>query len=323
MLSLPQPEVVLTHESDLDGLVAGVLLQRLARAMFATPVSLQAWNYQGWKNRSMQERSAWVTDFTFEGRLDREGWLVVDHHATQTVPRHAKLVHDLTRSAAQLVYDLCKEQGIQSSELDRLVHLTNVGDLWIHTDPDFDLACDYANLVKTYGFWHLHDLVEGRIESLLNHPLLEVMSVKRRVEDPIGFEWSRKNVQELSKTVGLVHTAVGNTNLIVHQLLSKQATPYKVLVTLFPKSNRTVVASFRSQNGEALPVAARLQGGGHANAAGTTLPKSVTDTETAIGYLRQALNQRFDTSSGGSGSGSGSNSGTGGGFNNPFAGLKL
>ena len=27
---LPQPEVIITHESDLDGLIAGVLLQRLA-----------------------------------------------------------------------------------------------------------------------------------------------------------------------------------------------------------------------------------------------------------------------------------------------------
>lgn len=317
MLSLPQPDVVLTHESDLDGLVAGVLLQRLARAMFAAPVPLQAWNYQGWKNRSMQERAAWVTDFTFESRLDREGWLVVDHHATTAVARQVKLVHDLTRSASQLVYDLCREQGLESPELTRLVHLTNVGDLWIHTDPEFDLACDYANLVKTYGFWHLHDLIAGKIESLLDHPLLEVMSVKRRVEDPIGFEWSRQNVRELSKTVGLVHTSVGNTNLIVHQLLARQATPYTVLVTLFPKANRTVVASFRSQNGEALPVAAKLQGGGHANAAGTTLPKSVTDVDTAIGYLRQALNGRFDTGAGGTG-GPGHS-----GLNTPFAGLKL
>jgi hypothetical protein len=28
--SLPRPDVIITHESDLDGLVAGVLLQRLA-----------------------------------------------------------------------------------------------------------------------------------------------------------------------------------------------------------------------------------------------------------------------------------------------------
>ena len=317
VLSLPKPDVILTHESDLDGLVAGVLLQRLAQTMFATPVSLQAWNYQGWKNRSMQERAAWVTDFTFETRLDREGWLVVDHHATNVAPKQAKFVHDLTKSAAQLTYDLCREQGLESPELTRLVHLTNVGDLWLHTDPDFDLACDFANLVKTYGFWHLHDLLEGRIELLLNHPLLEVMAVKRRVEDPIGFEWSRQNVREISKTVGLVQTTIGNTNLIVHQLLARQATPYKVLVTLFPKANRTVVASFRSQNGEALPVAAKLQGGGHANAAGTTLPKSVTDVDTAIGYLRQALNGRFDTGTTGAPAQGAS------AFNTPFAGLKL
>jgi len=29
--SLPEPEVIITHESDLDGLVSGVLLQRLSR----------------------------------------------------------------------------------------------------------------------------------------------------------------------------------------------------------------------------------------------------------------------------------------------------
>ena len=34
MVSLPRPEVILTHESDLDGLVSGVLLQRLAEKIF-------------------------------------------------------------------------------------------------------------------------------------------------------------------------------------------------------------------------------------------------------------------------------------------------
>ena len=34
MLTLPKPEVILTHESDLDGLFAGLLLQRLAKKLF-------------------------------------------------------------------------------------------------------------------------------------------------------------------------------------------------------------------------------------------------------------------------------------------------
>ena len=308
MLSLPKPEVILTHESDLDGLVAGLLLQRLARVLFAENTPLQAWNYQGWKNRNFQERIAWVADFSFEPRLDRAQWLVVDHHTTSTPARQAKLVHDLGKSAALLCYDLCREQGISSPELDRLVHLTNVGDLWLQHDPDFEAACDYANLVKTYGFWNLHAIIEGKAERILDHPLLEVMTTKRRIEDPIGYEWSRAHLEEVNHDVGVVKTTVGNTNLIVHQLLERKATHYKVLVTLFLKSNRTIVASFRSQNGEALPVAAKLQGGGHANAAGTTLPKSVTDPESAVVYLRQVLGGRGET---------------GGGFNSPFAALKL
>jgi nanoRNase/pAp phosphatase (c-di-AMP/oligoRNAs hydrolase) len=51
-----------------------------------------------------------------------------------------------------------------------------------------------------------------------------------------------------------------------------------------------VIASFRSRNGEALKVAEKFQGGGHANAAGATLPKSIRNVPDAIAYLRQVLN---------------------------------
>ena len=115
------------------------------------------------------------------------------------------------------------------------------------------------------------------------------MAVKRRIEDPLGFEWSKANVAEISPTVGYVDTVVGNTNLIVHQLLEKQATKYPVLMTLFRKANNTVVVSLRSRNGEALKVAEKLQGGGHANACGATLPRSVRNIPDAIEYLRQVL----------------------------------
>jgi hypothetical protein len=79
------------------------------------------------------------------------------------------------------------------------VHLNNVADLFLEDDPDFAVAGDYANLVKIYQFWNLHTLIGGDIEKLLDHPLLEVMAVKRRVEDPIGFEWSKNNIAEISR----------------------------------------------------------------------------------------------------------------------------
>jgi nanoRNase/pAp phosphatase (c-di-AMP/oligoRNAs hydrolase) len=50
-----------------------------------------------------------------------------------------------------------------------------------------------------------------------------------------------------------------------------------------------VVVSLRSRNGEALKVAERLQGGGHANACGATLPRSVKNIPDAISYLRTVL----------------------------------
>ena len=290
--SFPKPDVIITHESDLDGLVAGVLLQRLARKLFNTDVPLEAYHYNFWKQRELREKSAWVTDFSFEPRMDKANWVVIDHHSTECAPKTTLLIHDLNKSAGLLCYELCREQGLASPALDRLVHLNNVADLFLEDDPDFSLANDYANLVKIYQFWNLHALLGGEIEKLLGHPLLEVMEVKRRVEDPLGFDWSKANVSEISPTVGFVETVIGNNNLIVHQLLEKQATRFPVLVTLFRRSNNLVIASFRSRNGEALKVAEKFQGGGHANASGATLPKSVRTIPDAVAYLRQILSPK-------------------------------
>ncbi len=293
MTFLPKPAVLCTHESDLDGLLSGLLLQRLARKMHGEEVPLQAWNYQGWRTRTFAEYSGWISDFSYETRLNRADWVLFDHHTAPIPSRPAdlklRLFHHHHKSAALLVYEVCLEYGLGSPALDRLVHLNNLSDLWLHTEPDFELALDYSNLVKTYGFWSLYELIGGDPEKLLNHPLLEVMTVKRRVEDPIGYDWCLKHVEEINPEVAVVHTSIGNTNLLVHQLLDRRAVPYQVLITLFPKANRTVVASFRSLNGEALTIASKLQGGGHPNAAGTTLPKSVTDVESAVSYLQQIL----------------------------------
>lgn len=291
MMELLKPEVIITHESDLDGLLSGVLLQRLAKKVFNAHVPLEAYHYNQWKQRELREKAAWVADFTFESRLDKPEWMVVDHHVTETPAKYVRLVHDVNKAAATLCYELCKEHGLGSPRLDRLVHLNNVADLFLEDDPDFVLAGDYASLVKTYQFWNLHALIGGDIEQLVDHPLLEVMATKRRVEDPLGFEWSKGNVTELSPTVGYVDTVVGNNNLVVHQLLERQATRYPVLVTLFRRGN-LVFASFRSREGEALKVAEKFQGGGHANAAGAILPKSIRYVPDAVDYLKQILNPK-------------------------------
>lgn len=290
MKDLRPPEVICTHESDLDGLVSGLLLQRLARHQFGQTVPLEAYHNHQWRQRPLPEKRAWVADFTFDARLDRPDWVIVDHHTADARPQRARLIHDAAKSAGLLCYELCQEAGLGNPTLDRLVHLNNVADLFLVEDPDFALAGDYANLVKSYQFWNVHALIEGELERLVDHPLLEVMLVKRRLEDPLGFEWSRKNVVALSPEVGYVDTIVGNVNLIVHRLLAEQAVAQPVLVTLFRKGGGSVIASLRSRNGEALRVAELLKGGGHPNAAGATLPRSVQRIEDALDYLRQVLN---------------------------------
>jgi nanoRNase/pAp phosphatase (c-di-AMP/oligoRNAs hydrolase) len=62
-------------------------------------------------------------------------------------------------------------------------------------------------------------------------------------------------------------------------------------MTLFRRSN-AIFASFRSRQGEALAIATKFQGGGHANAAGAILPKSVRTVEDGIEFVQKALNPK-------------------------------
>jgi hypothetical protein len=100
MQMLPKPEVIITHESDLDGFLSGLLLQRLAKHLFGAEVRLEAYHYNHWKLRDLREKSAWVTDFTFEARMDKPDWVVIDHHVTDVQPKSALLIHDVAKSAA-------------------------------------------------------------------------------------------------------------------------------------------------------------------------------------------------------------------------------
>src|SRR5260221_8289472 len=172
MHNLPKPDVILTHESDLDGLVSGVLLKRLARKLFDKDVPLEAYHYNNWRQREPREEAAWVCDLSFEPRLDKGNWVIIDHHTIEVTPKKAQLIHDLDKSAGLLCYELCQAHGISSPELDRLVRLNNVADLFLENDPEFGLANDYANLVKVYQFWNVHAVLDGKIEQLLDHPLL-------------------------------------------------------------------------------------------------------------------------------------------------------
>ena len=108
MMEPTKPDVIITHESDLDGFLSGVLLQRLAKKLYDIDVPLEAYHYNQWKQRELRERAAWVADFTFEPRLDKSEWMIVDHHVTESAPKNALLIHDVNKSAALLCYELCQ-----------------------------------------------------------------------------------------------------------------------------------------------------------------------------------------------------------------------
>ena len=289
MSDLPQPQVVITHESDLDGFVSGHLLQRLANHLFDQQTLLQAWNYTNFERRPLRENCAWVCDLNFSKRMDRDNWLIVDHHQTDVDPQRARLILDHSKSASLLCYELCKEHGLGNEKLDRLVHFTNVGDLFLTDDPHFTESIDYGSLIKQYMFWNIAKLIEGDLESLVDHPLIEVIATRRRIENPIGYEYAKAHITPLSDTVAMIESPIGDTNAVVHQMLTEEITPQPVILTAVTR-NRSVSVSLRSRNGEALPVAKLLQGGGHPNACGATLPQTVQRIPDAVDYLKKTLN---------------------------------
>ena len=152
---LPKPEIIITHDGDLDGLLSGMLLQKLSATLYGGEVRLLAYQTHAWHSRCLRESAAWVSDLAFEERMDRINWVVVDHHITTAKATKARLGHDQKKSACLLASELCREHGLESETLDRLVHLANVGDLFLQDDPDFELANDHGTLVKTYGFWNI------------------------------------------------------------------------------------------------------------------------------------------------------------------------
>jgi oligoribonuclease NrnB/cAMP/cGMP phosphodiesterase (DHH superfamily) len=283
--------VVITHESDLDGFVSGHLLQRLANHLFDQQTLLQAWNYTNFERRPLRENCAWVCDLNFSKRMDRDNWLIVDHHQTDVDPQRARLILDHSKSASLLCYELCKEHGLGNEKLDRLVHFTNVGDLYLTDDPHFTESIDYGSLIKQYMFWNIAKLIEGDLESLVDHPLIEVIATRRRIENPIGYEYAKAHITPLSDTVAMIESPIGDTNAVVHQMLTEEITPQPVILTAVTR-NRSVSVSLRSRNGEALPVAKLLQGGGHPNACGATLPQTVQRIPDAVDYLKKTLNPK-------------------------------
>jgi len=271
-------------------------MRKLASHWFNTATPLLAYQNDGWQKRVPAENTAWVGDFSFEARLDKTNWVVVDHHAKLHTPAKALLLHDANECSASLVYQVCRQAGLGNAALDRLVSLCRTADLFLENEADFPLANDYANLVKTYQFWHVIELIQGEPERLLDHPLLEVMEVKRRLEDPLGLEYARNHIVALSPGAAYVELILGNPNLIVNQLLKDGIAGRPVLITLFRKGNGSVVASLRSLNGEAIKVAELLRGGGHPNACGAVLPRTVQRIPDALDYLRKVLNPELPPS---------------------------
>ena len=91
MDQLPKPEIIVTHDGDLDGLLSGMLLQKLSGVLYGEEVRLLGYQTQAWHSRCLRENAAWVSDMAFEERMDRINWVIVDHHITSATPKNCLL----------------------------------------------------------------------------------------------------------------------------------------------------------------------------------------------------------------------------------------
>ena len=137
-VSCPRPDVIFTHESDLDGLVCGCAAATAGRKMFehrrppgGLPLSISGSSATCARNPPGSPTSP--SNRAWTGRTGRS--LTITPPIPP--PRTPLFIHDITKSAGLLCYELCQQHGLGSPALDRLVHLNNVADLFLEDDPDF------------------------------------------------------------------------------------------------------------------------------------------------------------------------------------------
>ena len=134
-------------------------------------------------------------------------------------------------------------------------------------------------------FLNIAKLIDGDLESLVDHPLLKVIRTRREVENPIGFEYAKAHLKPLSDAVAMVESPIGDTNAVVHRILEEELTPHPVILTASIQSVRERKSA--QPQWEALPIAKLLQGGGHPNACG-----AIQRIPDAVEYLKNTLNPK-------------------------------
>ena len=70
--------------------------------------------------------------------------------------------------------------------------------MYLTDDPDFTEAIDYGSLIKQYLFWNMAKLIDGNLEGLIDHPLLKVIKTRREIENPLGFDYAKSSLTEIS-----------------------------------------------------------------------------------------------------------------------------
>jgi SPP1 gp7 family putative phage head morphogenesis protein len=280
--SLKEPVAIYCHVDDMDGLLGGVSMQRLAWVIFGKVVPVIPMTYGNSKLINPKD-PCWTIDLDLHNHAiaDNPDCFIVDHHIWEDVPAGSYWIDGTeTMSAAGMACRLFNEaiesgcgvmtnvRGMMISK--NLYETVEVGDCWKDADPRFELSRDIQYFMTTIGFDAMWVRFANNIENILIAPELPYMHEKRVKDEMEQVANARQHLIPVSWG-SIVDSPAGS---FVATIIAKETNKP---VAYIKASGVGSCVCFKSSNGEAIKLSKSLGGGGHANSAGAYIdaPKAV------------------------------------------------
>lgn len=269
-----EPTVIYTHRDDLDGLLSGMLAQRLAFAIFGKSIPVRAISY-GDIQLVDAKNPAWFTDLCPEREelTTNPENSFFDHHHWDEMPTGPSYIEDSEeKSAAGVVASVLESIAPQFMRgLTPVIDMVQAGDLHKIDDEQYGTARDLQYLFNLLGFdamWYRFAMDPG---ALLTAPELPTLRERRTRDDLEGWNQCHESLKKTSWG-GVVTFTVGDWVTVMDRV-SRELLGGKTVARLARKDDGFEVRVL-STDGSALKVAEALGGGGHPNAGGAMIPFS-------------------------------------------------
>lgn len=279
-----EPVVIYTHREDMDGLLSGILAQRLAYAKYGKVIPVAGLTYDDIRLVD-PKNTAWFCDLSLDGTKLSENVYntFFDHHNWKNPPAGTGFIEkDNEKSAAGVVATVLNAEDHKMMDgLFELVLTVQAGDLHKIDDVRYETARDLQYLLEQVGFEAMWNSFADHPEKMLESPMLPAMRERRDLEDEEGFLQAKES---LIKTVwgGIVQFKIGDWTDILNRI-STEVLDNKTCAYISKVADGFEVR-FISENGSAIKIATKLGGGGHPDASGAIL--NVVGYDDVVKFLQ-------------------------------------